>query len=461
MRHMTSVQPRYDFFVVIVVVIALILRFYKIGVWSFWEDELFTLLGLNDGFNFTVLRESTSHILIRQALRFLPLTESVARTVPALFGVITVPTLYLLLRHIRGPKPALIAAIMLAVAPWHIFWSQNARYPSAQLLFYTVALLLFYIGLEEDRPWLLLSSLLFIVLAAKERLTALFILPVLAVYVSCLALPFFAKPKGLRWQYLIWVGLPVVIVGTFFAGPYIQDLSGWMRGFGGATSTPQRIVTGVVLRIGFSLAVVASVTSFYLLRQRDRFALLLVISGVLPVIIMACLSLFHAASNRYLFVVLTSWIVLAAIGFDRLLTAATARNRLLYFSVIGVLLLEPMLMNVGYYNQFKGYRHDYRAAFDYIQQNRTEDDLVIAFQPRLAYFYGLSDARYPTPITHRYVEKQGKRTWFTGNPMSGRVSPSLRKWIADNTQEVGNFDVYVPGRTMAVEVQLYDPNIDQ
>ena len=48
-----------------VVVIAAILRFHNLGEWSFWGDEMFTVGGREDGFNYSLLRESISLLLIQ------------------------------------------------------------------------------------------------------------------------------------------------------------------------------------------------------------------------------------------------------------------------------------------------------------------------------------------------------------------------------------------------------------
>ena len=36
--------------------IAAALRFYKLGEWSFWQDEVFTIGGREDGFNYNIFR---------------------------------------------------------------------------------------------------------------------------------------------------------------------------------------------------------------------------------------------------------------------------------------------------------------------------------------------------------------------------------------------------------------------
>jgi predicted membrane-bound mannosyltransferase len=143
------------------------LRYYRLGKWSFWRDEIFSVGDQEDGFNYTPLRHSISLYLIRQVVRRWGVDERKARLVPALFGALSVPLLYPILSRAFSPPVALYASILLAISHWHLYWSQNARFYTLLLLFYSLALFTFYLGLEEDRPSLLIASLLFLGLATK------------------------------------------------------------------------------------------------------------------------------------------------------------------------------------------------------------------------------------------------------------------------------------------------------
>jgi 4-amino-4-deoxy-L-arabinose transferase-like glycosyltransferase len=95
-----------------------------------------------------------------------------ARFVPALFGVIIIPAIYFPTKRLFGSGVGLIAALLMAISPWHIFWSQNARYFTPLMFFYTMALFAIYFGLEQDRPILILVSAFLFYLALSERLSA-------------------------------------------------------------------------------------------------------------------------------------------------------------------------------------------------------------------------------------------------------------------------------------------------
>ena len=167
-RLFSSAAGRYVLLLVVTLVAAA-LRFYQLGTWSFWIDEVFTLSLKEDGFNYNLWRQSLALNLIHATTGLFGASEWSARLAPALIGVLSIPLLYFPLQRLFGATVALLSVSLLAVSPWHIYWSQNARFYSLLLLFYTLALLTAYWGLEADRPAYLLLSLLFLGLAARER----------------------------------------------------------------------------------------------------------------------------------------------------------------------------------------------------------------------------------------------------------------------------------------------------
>jgi predicted membrane-bound mannosyltransferase len=143
-------RPRHEYLLLAVITLmAGVLRFRKLGEWSFWGDEMLTVGGKEDGFNYRIARRSVTLTLIRATVDLLGTSEWSARLVPALIVVATIPDLYFLIRRAFDPAVGLVTVLLLAVSPWHIYWSQNARFYTALLLFYTVGRFAFHIGLLE------------------------------------------------------------------------------------------------------------------------------------------------------------------------------------------------------------------------------------------------------------------------------------------------------------------------
>jgi uncharacterized membrane protein len=102
---------------------------------------------------------------------------------------------------IFGVQVALIALLLLAVSPWHIFWSQNARFYTSLMLFYAFALFSYFYGIESDRPLYIFAFIVLFYLAVSERLPAVFLFPVVLGYLLLLKILPFEKPSGLRYSY--------------------------------------------------------------------------------------------------------------------------------------------------------------------------------------------------------------------------------------------------------------------
>jgi hypothetical protein len=79
------------------------LRVHMLGEWSFWGDEMFTVSRREDGFNFDLLRQSLSLLLIQMVTVVNGLSEWNARIVPALVGIFTVPVLIFIVKTFSVP----------------------------------------------------------------------------------------------------------------------------------------------------------------------------------------------------------------------------------------------------------------------------------------------------------------------------------------------------------------------
>jgi 4-amino-4-deoxy-L-arabinose transferase-like glycosyltransferase len=156
---------------VALVVLAAVLRLWRIGHQSYWLDEVFTvslvnedLVGMLKGVRET---ESTPHLYYTLAWLWEKVAgdgEGALRSLSALFGVATVPVAYLAGRELFRPAVALTAAALVAVNPWLVWYSQEARAYSLLVLLSTAALLFFLraTGSRDRRPlalWALFAAL--------------------------------------------------------------------------------------------------------------------------------------------------------------------------------------------------------------------------------------------------------------------------------------------------------------
>ena len=78
----------------IITLMAFALRFYKLGEWSFWGDEMYTLRDSQAVFDLDILRGRITNIATYFVLAGLETNEWSARLFPALVGVASIPLLF-------------------------------------------------------------------------------------------------------------------------------------------------------------------------------------------------------------------------------------------------------------------------------------------------------------------------------------------------------------------------------
>ena len=102
-------------------------RFYRLGDWSLWIDEAYTLA---DAYHTVGNYNRPGYWIIQAVVEAMgaPATEFSLRMGPALAGWLCVPLTWWALRPVLGSVRASQAALLMAISPWQLYWSQNARF---------------------------------------------------------------------------------------------------------------------------------------------------------------------------------------------------------------------------------------------------------------------------------------------------------------------------------------------
>jgi len=131
------------------VVLGAFLRFYRIDAQSLWIDELFTIgaaeigghLGPREFFGNV---QGPLHALIVNLVARISDSEFALRSISAFFGVGLIPVAYALGKSIVDRRTGLVAALLVCVSPFAIWYSQELR---------NYALLMFLSGLATLFAW--------------------------------------------------------------------------------------------------------------------------------------------------------------------------------------------------------------------------------------------------------------------------------------------------------------------
>jgi hypothetical protein len=362
------------------------------------------------------------------------------------------------------PATALIALLLLAVAPWHVYWSQNARFYISLFLFYSLASFAFFFGIEEDRPFLLILSMLLLFLAFLERVFALFFVPVAVIYLLLLALMRFPLPPGYRRKNFMTLLLPGAAYGIYnivaFMAGYNPPVIDSIRGFWGrAIDDPIRILILVAFNIGIPLIVLAFFGGLDLVLKKSRLALYLMLGATVPPLLLAAANPFMFTVDRYVFMSLINWLILGAIIIRGSLSSFARGSLLLGVGVLAILLADAASDHLMYYQLNNGNRLDWRGAAQWVQEHKQDDDIVYSTRPSLAEYYLTEAVLDLRDMNISEVTQSENRAWFLVDSEGlGHTNPNNAEWMRQNSQLVDMWYLRVR-ESMHLRIYLYDPDL--
>ncbi len=261
----------------VVLVVAALLRFYALSAESFWFDETYSVW---------VARHSVGwHIELSTQRIFPPLyylvlhfwlrlgsSEFAVRSLSVLIGLGSIGAVYGLARGLFDRRVGLLSALLLAVSPLHIWYSQEARMYIlvAALGLYSAHFML--LALRGGKSWHWVAYVLGTALLMNAHYFAVFLVPFQNVYVLYMLLRRQVDRTALwHWiasQVLVAVLSVIGLAGIFSAesgywwglldtwhgAPGIADLLGLMFEFSLGTTVQGRwIYWGALSAFGFCI----------------------------------------------------------------------------------------------------------------------------------------------------------------------------------------------------------------
>jgi uncharacterized membrane protein len=217
---------KYNVALLVIILIGLFLRVYDLGTQSIWYDESSSVWIAKMSFLSQVVQATRSFelapplyfIILHYWIALFGTSEVALRSLSALFGVLAIPVIYVLGRRLFNDEVGLLAALILALSSFNIWYSQEARMYSLMVL---LALLSMYFFLRFVRRSTLASSAGYVLCTTLLLYTHYYgIFVVVAQNVYLLTLLFFSREHAFRLKH--WITLQVLLV-AFFA-PWISVL---------------------------------------------------------------------------------------------------------------------------------------------------------------------------------------------------------------------------------------------
>jgi hypothetical protein len=449
MSTSTEPQPRHEaVWLSLILALGTAIRLWGLASWDWEGDELYTLrdaatLRLHSaaGGGPGIAARPVYYVLQHLLLQVLPADHFWLRLPAFGFGVAGIAVTWWVGRRMFGGYAGLVAALLVALSPWHLYASQFARYWSLVYLLATATFGALAIAIDTDRR------------AAYLRVAALFI-------VGTLTHPTFAFPmvgavlglhlvtadgslsavKPTRTE-LVWLWLPVGVAGTI--GFLVLKLIGQEAALQNASArgflVSLRLVPAMVQWMSVAIAGAGLAACVWLFLAgtpaNRRWASMTALGGTGALVLLFAASFRSAVYSDYGIAVLP--LIYIAIG------AAVARVGALSGAAAGPTVVAAGSLALGLASAPEtishladGSRFDYRPAFEVVRHLGPDrsvtsgvDDIQRKDAPDLHYvplgkmlMAGADSSFWLITSTRRYGLREG--------------GPRLEAWIDAHCREV-------------------------
>jgi hypothetical protein len=375
-----SVQSRKDLLtVVLLTLFGSAIRFYHLGMWPLWSDEILTLIHSFPHRNFSVGYSIMytnplpwlAHFVTARLFGSSPLTT---RIWPFLVGVASIPTIWMVARSVGGRRVAIWSTALLTVAPWHVLQSQNARHYTLQML---LAMLLFhavYQGMERNQTRDHVSALVVGLLLVLTRPSSVYMFSVVVAYPALIYVIPSMWPAKVNWRAVLAVACANVVysVVSYIHTLYVYpDIATWGH-------SPFNVVGVAIYYFTPTVIAIATVTALVGMVARNRLVVFLSIYAFLPVIMVTVTAAVHFGTGIVAFMSLPALLMLIAWTIAELRQRVGHEGKHLVLALgLGVIALfagrTVLYLTVEY-----GHRPRLRDAGEYLAQHVQPTDRIYA-----------------------------------------------------------------------------------
>jgi hypothetical protein len=464
--------------VLLVSAVALGTRLYRAAAQSIAGDEIYSVqyaqLGLSE-----IIRTNIANIDPHAPLFYLLLkfwitvagqSELSFRYLPIFFGVLTIPLLYLLGRWLFNRGVGLLAALILAVNPFHIWYAQETRTYTLTVFLVLLSVLFFLRAWRGPSLGLWISYVVVTTLAVYSHYYSFLI--VLFQNIAFLVLYLWRRPRGLV---IPWVVVQALLVLPYlpwagYAAKLMLSYPSWRQPMGTLAMSYNLVQffsigwfvesdLATLLVAIFSLVSILGILAHLwprarsddegqLLQPRQRLAFLLLYLLVpfLSVVI------YYKVTNRFLFqeryflIITPAYLLLLAHGL------AALKRFFPPAAVAGVLfILGASLFSLNnYYHDPKFSRSDLKAVAQYVEAHEeAQDTIIIAGDGNTAVFRHYYRGKIPiqsfrgfSPLAEVEARLEGlarsyQRIWFLPYADTER-DLFVENWLNTKAYKIGN-----------------------
>jgi len=473
--------------VLLITLVGVLLRMISVNSRGLWLDEAATVIQAKRSLPLVIQTIASGvhpplfHILVHYWIKLFGATETAVRGFAVMWGVLSIPAAYWATRVAYDRRSGLIAAVIVALSPYAIWYSQEARMYSMMMFFgfLSVGFLMLAVRDNRTRHWVgytiatllgMFSHYFFAFLVLGEGLYFV-VMEVLvahgrlkrsrrAVFSWTRPLSLLIElPKLKPWlismvvlgsSYMVWLNRSVFFGST--QSPLIASATGQGLGYGQAAphlalrfNDVGRVVVEMLLGfqpLPFTFAMVATwplvISATLVLFDYMGFLArrsVVAIWAALGLIVIAVLGQWQGQvlASRY-FIALTAPVVILSAGV--LGAMPTVRRR-------GVLIVCSVLCLAAWfsqsYNPDNSVRFEYREALAMIAQDHRPGDVLIYepfyLEPIVLYYLPTKVPAFPFPEYGANEHVRRSRAELDED-LVRTVGPSKRAWVVLGFQDI-------------------------
>ncbi len=394
-----------------ILLLGAVLRIYNLGAVSLWFDEALDMVNLNDAISGKVVTYknacfSALPVFFNYFWRKLGSSEFLLRLPAAIFGVFSIAVVYFLGKMFFNKKTGLFGALLFAISPLHIYYSQELRMYSGLVLLILLSLYFLKSFLEDGKFASLLGYSIFIALSIYTHYIALLTL----LGGNIFFLLSFKKYKylGLKWikgQVIVILLMSPILLLMFSNLSHISKSPMWW--WVPAVSWKTIFITLMSFNIGYNASLTINLLACILCfpvfvwggycsvsKGKGEDLLLLLCYFFIPISIIFLISIFKPYYvDRYFIPGLPVYLLIIAKGLSEL------KKKYLIFFICAIFVLTFFALK-NYYSNFipdltvfqRGIqvKTDTKSLARYIYKNFKQGDIIchanINTVPQILYY---------------------------------------------------------------------------
>ena len=447
---------RYLELLLYITILGAVLRFYQLGFNSLWLDEAVSYTITNtESLSAVWTGAFNDHhaplfFIIEWIIHFISTSEFWLRVPSALAGTVTIPVIYFLGKELSNENVGLVAALLLAVSPYHIYYSQEARMYAFVVLFVTLAYYLFFKASRssDGRYWVLM----WLSCAAAfytHFYTGFVIIPLVIGYFLLRDI------KNINWfagGALAAFLLVLPILSSFLnqSGYFIGKVVTWGLN---AVAIP----FSTLIYFSFQNQIVAAfffllfIFGLWLVVKKDRvLAITLSLFLMVPLLCSMVMSGYIPFNVRYHLYLLPLFLVVVSVGIEQLTHIWSNRNGVI--AAVFLILLAALITLPPYYSTYS--KEDWRGFSSRLQTTTNPGDALVIVPSYMSipfnYYYSNSTdgtIELGADTVPRLVNAtSSKRVFYIVTNDIYAVNPNgdEMRWLQQNAKPLGqSYGIYL------------------